>query len=136
MPRKIIFLLLISFLSFVSACSTFIPEEDVDSLNKRYSGDYILLQDVTINELSLPKGTVVKLIIVGGDEWVKVYAYNAKEDLLLAHRFLILYMFEDDFPDKEFNVDLLDKELANIVKPSTNSSDEASKQKTNKRRQK
>ena len=123
MPRKIIFLLLISFLSFVSACSTFIPEEDVDSLNKRYSGDYILLQDVTINELSLPKGTVVKLIIVGGDEWVKVYAYNAKEDLLLAHRFLILYMFEDDFPDKEFNVDLLDKELANIVKPSTNSSD-------------
>ncbi|HOK01988.1 MAG TPA: type II secretion system-associated lipoprotein [Spirochaetota bacterium] len=136
MPRKIIFLILISFLSFVSACSTFIPEEDVDSLNKRYSGDYILLQDVTINELSLPKGTVVKLIIVGGDEWVKVYAYNAKEDLLLAHRFLILYMFEDDFPDKEFNVDLLDKELANIVKPSTNSSDEASKQKTNKRRQK
>ncbi|HRS63516.1 MAG TPA: type II secretion system-associated lipoprotein [Spirochaetota bacterium] len=136
MPRKIIFLLLISFLSFVSACSTFIPEEDVDSLNKRYSGDYILLQDVTINELSLPKGTVVKLIIVGGDEWVKVYAYNAKEDLLLANRFLILYMFEDDFPDKEFNVDLLDKELANIVKPSTNSSDEASKQKTNKRRQK
>ncbi|HON16985.1 MAG TPA: type II secretion system-associated lipoprotein [Spirochaetota bacterium] len=136
MPRKIIFLLLISFLSFVSACSTFIPEEDVDSLNKRYSGDYILLQDVTINELSLPKGTVVKLIIVGGDEWVKVYAYNAKEDLLLAHRFLILYMFEDDFPDKEFNVDLLDKELANIVKPSTNSSDEASQQKTNKRRQK
>jgi type II secretion system-associated lipoprotein len=136
MPRKIIFLLLISFLSFVSACSTFIPEEDVDSLNKRYSGDYILLQDVTINELSLPKGTVVKLIIVGGDEWVKVYAYNAKEDLLLAHRFLILYMFEDDFPDKEFNVDLLDKELANIVKPSTNSSDEASQQKTNKRGQK
>ncbi|HPD78144.1 MAG TPA: type II secretion system-associated lipoprotein [Spirochaetota bacterium] len=136
MPRKIIFLILISFLSFVSACSTFIPEEDVDSLNKRYSGDYILLQDVTINELSLPKGTVVKLIIVGGDEWVKVYAYNAKEDLLLANRFLILYMFEDDFPDKEFNVDLLDKELANIVKPSTNSSDEASKQKTNKRRQK
>jgi len=94
------------------------------------------LQDVTINELSLPKGTVVKLIIVGGDEWVKVYAYNAKEDLLLAHRFLILYMFEDDFPDKEFNVDLLDKELANIVKPSTNSSDEASQQKTNKRGQK
>ena len=136
MPRKIIFLLLISFLSFVSACSTFIPEEDVDSLNKRYSGDYILLQDVTINELSLPKGTVVKLIIVGGDEWVKVYAYNAKEDLLLANRFLILYMFEDDFPDKEFNVDLLDKELANIVKPSTNSSDEASQQKTNKRGQK
>ncbi|HOQ12008.1 MAG: hypothetical protein BWY23_00270 [Spirochaetes bacterium ADurb.Bin218] len=136
MPRKIIFLLLISFLSFVSACSTFIPEEDVDSLNKRYSGDYILLQDVTINELSLPKGTVVKLIIVGGDEWVKVYAYNAKEDLLLAHRFLILYMFEDDFPDKEFNVDLLDKELANIVKPSTNSSDEASQQKTNRRGQK
>lgn len=128
MFKQRIFLFLLCLALFtLSACSTFVPEEDVDSLNKRYSGNYVLLQDFVINELTLAKGTVVRLIIVGGDEWIKVYAYKADEDLLNANRFLILYMFEDEFPDKEFNADLLDKELAAIVKPLNSELSEADK---------
>jgi type II secretion system-associated lipoprotein len=66
---------------FTVGCSTFIPDEDVERLSVKYqSGDYILLQDVTRNDLTLAKGTVVKLIFVAGDEWVKIYAYDKKRN--------------------------------------------------------
>jgi type II secretion system-associated lipoprotein len=115
---------------FTVGCSTFIPDEDVERLSVKYqSGDYILLQDVTRNDLTLAKGTVVKLIFVAGDEWVKIYAYDKKEELLTSKRQLLVYMFEDDFPGEEFNHELLESELLKIAQLYNSSAIELKQQK-------
>lgn len=99
-----------------AGCSTFVPDEEVDRLTVKFqSYDYILLQDVKRNDITLAKGTVVRLTFVAGDEWVKIYAYDKKEELLTSQRQLLIYMFEDDFPDEEFDVARLDAELAKIA---------------------
>lgn len=115
---------------FCAGCSTFVPDEDVEKLTVKYkSGEYILLQDVTRNDMTLAKGTVVKLTFVAGDEWVKIYAYDKKEELLTSKRQLLIYMFEDDFPDEEFNHELLETELAKVAKLYDSSAPEPKKQK-------
>lgn len=99
-----------------AGCSSFVADEDAERLAVKYqSGDYILLQDITRNDVTLAKGTVVKLTFVSGDEWVKIYAYDKKEELLTSRRQLLIYMFEDDFPDGEFNQELLETELAKVA---------------------
>ncbi|HOP29620.1 MAG TPA: type II secretion system-associated lipoprotein [Spirochaetota bacterium] len=99
-----------------AGCSTFVPDEEVDRLTVKFqSYDYILLQDVKRNDITLAKGTVVRLTFVAGDEWVKIYAYDKKEELLTSQRQLLIYMFEDEFPDEEFDVARLDAELAKIA---------------------
>lgn len=105
-----------------TGCSTFVPDEEFERLTVKYqSGDYILLQDVTRNEETLAKGTVVKLTFVAGDEWVKIYAYDKKEEVLTSKRHLLIYMFEDEFPDELFDAARLETELAKVAVPSGNS---------------
>lgn len=115
---------------FTVGCSTFIPDEDVERMTVKYqSGDYILLQDVTRNDVTLAKGTLVKLIFVAGDEWVKIYAYDKKEELLTSKRQLLVYMFEDDFPGEEFNHELLETELLKFARLYNSSAVEVKQQK-------
>lgn len=110
---------MITALSF-TACSTFIPDEEADKL-KVYESvngsfqDYILLEEVDRNDLVLKKGERVRVIIITDDECVKVYAYRASDDILKSVRFLILHMFNDDFPDGKFNREKFDQELGKIV---------------------
>ncbi|HPS56934.1 MAG TPA: hypothetical protein PK514_02410 [Spirochaetota bacterium] len=118
--KKILLFFAVTQGLIITACSTFIPDEDADklkmyeSVNGSYQ-EYILLEDVDRNDLVLEKGERVKIIIVTGDEWVKVYAYRANDDLLKSVRFLILQMFTDDFPDNKFNREKFDLELGKIV---------------------
>jgi type II secretion system-associated lipoprotein len=115
--RKILITVFISVI-FCAGCSTFVPDEDVEKLTVKYqSSDYVLLQDVIRNDVTLEKGTVVKLTFVAGDEWVKIYAYDKREELLTSRRQILVYMFLDDFPGEEFNHELLDTELAKVAKP-------------------
>ncbi len=114
------------FILLCTGCSTFIPEDDVDRLTAKYqSGNYILLQDIQRNGVALSKGTVVKLTVSVGDEWIKIYAYDMKEELLSSSRQLLIYMFEDDFPHEKFKEELLDSELARVVKLIDNATDSA-----------
>jgi len=108
--------IVLSFLLLGAGCSSFVSEADIDRLTLRYqTGTYLLLQDITRNGVTLPKGTEVKLTFVAGDEWVKIYAYDKNEALLTSKRQLLIYMFEDDFPDEEFKPELVDKELAKVA---------------------
>lgn len=112
-----------------AGCSSFVTDEDVEALSVKYqSDDYILLQDITRNDVTLAKGTIVKLTFVAGDEWVKIYAYDRKEELLSSKRQLLIYMFEDDFPDKEFNQALLDAELSRVAQLYGSSAGDGKKQ--------
>ena len=111
-----------------TGCSSFVPDDDAERLTLKYrTGDYILLEDITRNDVTLTKGTVVKLTFVAGDDWVKIYAYDKKEELLTSRRQLLIYMFEDDFPDEEFKPELLEAELAKIVKAVNSSADNSGK---------
>lgn len=108
-----------------AGCSSFVPDDDAERLALKYrTGEYILLEDITRNDVTLAKGTVVKLTFVAGDDWVKIYAYDKKEELLTSRRQLLIYMFEDDFPDEEFKPELLENELSKIAKAVDSSTDD------------
>lgn len=103
---------------FITGCSSFVPDEDSESITLKYqAGEYVLLEDINRNNVIFSKGSIVKLLVVTGDEWVKIYAYNSDEELLSSTRFLLLYLFEGDFPDEEFSQDVLDAELLKVVRP-------------------
>lgn len=107
---------------FTAGCSSFVPEEDSERITLKYqTGEFVLLEDINRNNLVFGKGSIVKLLVVTGDDWVKIYAYNSNEELLSSVRFLLLYLFEDDFPDEEFNQEFLDAELMKIVRPKGSS---------------
>lgn len=129
MKNKLL-LIILSGVFLCAGCSSFVPDEDVERLTLKYqSGDYILLQDVTRNDVTLTKGTIVKLIFVAGDEWAKIYAFDKKEELLSSKRQLLIYMFEDDFPDEEFNNELFETELSKVARIYSSSAVEVNKQK-------
>lgn len=102
------------------SCSSFIPDDEFERLrlyeaeNETFN-DYILLQDITVNEVTLTKGTRVRIVLATGDDWVKVYAYRAEEDLLKSSRTLVLLMFDDEFTDKKFSREKFDQELAKFI---------------------
>ncbi len=101
----------------LSGCSSFIKTEDSEKLSLKYqAGEYVLLEDIKRNETLIPKDTPVKLLVLTSDDWIKIYVYNSSEELLNSHRFLALYMFEDDFPDKKYSQDYFDTRLLKIVK--------------------
>jgi len=143
--KKIILILSIAC-SLVISCSSFIPDEDVERLKvyeseKDVYQDYILLEDVKKNEYALEKGAKVRIIIAAGDDSIKVYAYRADEDVLKAHRVLILHLFDTDFPDEIFSLDFFNKELAKVIRRAgaeedAVKDDKKSKKKTGKKNNK
>jgi len=119
----------------ISGCSSFIPAEDSERITLKYqAGEFVLLQDLNRNGLIFPKNSAVKLIVLTGDEWVKIYAYNSSEELLSSNRLLLLYLFEGDFPNEKFSQEFLDAELLKMVRPkdSTDQPVKNSKKETKK----
>ncbi|HOU85112.1 MAG TPA: hypothetical protein PK158_09745, partial [Spirochaetota bacterium] len=93
------FTVLLFSVIFLSSCATLIKDEEIDVIKKYEEGTYILktnLMDNMGNTLS--KGTRVKIISKTTNEYVKFYAYSANEPLLESKRFLLLYLFQEDFP--------------------------------------
>ncbi|HOF34340.1 MAG TPA: hypothetical protein PK624_10275 [Spirochaetota bacterium] len=83
----------------LSSCVTLIKDEEIVSIKKYEDVTYILKTNLTDNMgNSLSKGTRVKIISKTTNEYVKFYAYSANEPLLESKRFLLLYLFQEDFP--------------------------------------
>lgn len=119
MTKKNIGIIIITALLLIPACSTFIRDEVSESITLKYqAGEFVMLQDLKRNDSVLPANSAVKLIVITGDEWIKIYAYDAKEDLLSSKRILLLYLFESDFPEEKFSQEFLDNELLKLVKPN------------------
>jgi len=113
--RRIIQILCLG-LVFTIACSSFVKDETLPELNKYENNIYVTGENIEIGDLSLKKNTPVRIIIVPGDEWIKVYAYPAKKDVLKAKRTLVLYLFQDQFPDELFDVAWFEKKLYSRLK--------------------
>jgi type II secretion system-associated lipoprotein len=112
LTRMMIFLILLFPLL---ACSSFITKSEESLLKERENNVYVLKKDMESENKKLKKGDVVKIIVSTGYTWIKVYAYPVKMDRLKADRFLLLYLFEDEFPEKKFIVDLFNERLGAAI---------------------
>jgi len=112
--RKII----LGILVFLISCSSSLVRDDsLDKITALEKKIYLLKKDIIIDGLILKKYRRVKVIINPGEDYIKVYAYYSKEKLLQSDRFLILYLFANDFPNEEFDFKFFKKKLYKIVKP-------------------
>ena len=115
-----IIILIMSLL--MAGCSTFIKDEDSEKISLKYqAGEYVLLQDLNRNDIIFPKNSVVKLIVLTGSDWIKIYAYNSGEELLASNRLLLLYLFDGDFPKEKFS-----QETEEVVVAATEAEDRMS----------
>ena len=122
MKYRILILPLLALLisSAFSSCSSFVMEEDSNRLRaiERSNGNsvnYVMLHDVERNGVVLKRGTAVRIVIVVGDDWIKVYAYDSSQPLLEAKRLLVLYVFKDEFPDEVYKEELFRQKLAEVL---------------------
>lgn len=95
----------------LTACDEFISKSDADLLKEKEKKTYIIKKEIDIDGRKLARGERVKIVITGVREWIKVHAYPAREDALKAERYLILYLFAEDFPDRRFTMHYFDEQL-------------------------
>lgn len=112
--NAIVITILCAFL-FLS-CTSFLTKKDISQVKEYEKADYTLKEDAGEEERLLRKGTKVKLFILTGDNFIKVYCYRSNINFVKAERILILYMFEDEFKKSRFDQsvfeDLLFKKVA------------------------
>ncbi len=109
MKRYLILLFSLSLITF--SCSSFIKDEQLPEINLLEKGVYILKSDLKIGGKSLKAGDTVMIIITSDDDWIKAEAYLQSSGKLKGERVQLLYLFEDDFPEKKFNIEKFKNEL-------------------------
>jgi len=72
MLKKILLIVTVIIMGLTS-CGSFVHDEYIPRLKSHEKKVYVLKIDVTAGETTLKKGTAVKVIVVIGDDWVKVY---------------------------------------------------------------
>ncbi len=95
----------------VSCDSFFIEKSGVDALKAYEKKVYILKKDIDVEGKKLKKGEEVRIVVSAGKDWVKVHAFPARENDLKADRVLVIYLFDDDFENKKFNMDFFNEQL-------------------------
>ena len=88
---------------------------------------YVLKNDAAQNEKVLKKGTLVKIIIKGKSDWIKVYGYSSEADPLKVDHILILYLFEDEFDKKKFDSNVFNQKLFEVITPKQDAKKDAGK---------
>jgi len=116
MEKIIIKISILLLFAAITGCATMIDKNLKPKIDEYESKTYVLLNEEAVIGQPFAKGTKIKLVIISGADWVKVYAYNSSEDLLNAKRSLILYLFKEDFPAKKFDLKVLEKRLFEKVK--------------------
>ena len=116
--KKIRFLLCVIIALFLS-CSTLVKDRYLPALSDMEKPVYVMKNDVKIDDRILRKGQRVRLIISSDDEWIKVHGYAVETDALKAERVLLLFLFEDDFKDEEFDMKHFQDKLSEIVQEET-----------------
>ncbi|MDY6934699.1 MAG: hypothetical protein SVZ03_10850 [Spirochaetota bacterium] len=99
----------------LSSCATFVNEKEAMHLKEYEMGIYTLKDTIGEEDRVLKKGERISLYILVGGDSIKVYAYPSNVDFLKSSRTLLLYLFEDDFENKAFNIDYFNKRLWEIL---------------------
>jgi type II secretion system-associated lipoprotein len=104
-------ILMITYGLILSSCTTFLKKDDISNIKNYEKKEYILKDDAGEGARSIKKGSKIKLYIITGDDYIKVYGYPSKTDFVKAERALIVYIFEDDFEKSKFNMDVFENKL-------------------------
>jgi type II secretion system-associated lipoprotein len=102
------------FVSFLfNSCTPLIKTEESTALKDLEKDKYQLVNDLMNNNATvLQKGTIIRVMVLTSSEWIKVYALNDSEDPVSVQRYLMLYLFDDDFPNKVFSSDVFKERFA------------------------
>ena len=93
-----------TILSFVACSGRFVKKNELVWLKKSYKGQFSLKKEIDIgNNESLPAGSRVRLYFRSSSKNIRVYAYKFNEPRESAIGKNILYLFESDFEDEEYN---------------------------------
>jgi len=103
------------FLLPLLACASFITKPEEMLLKEKENNVYILKKDLDFESKKLKKGDEVRIIIKTGREWLKVYVYPGGVEKLKAQRYLLVYLFEDEFFNKQFNFELFNEKFNAVV---------------------
>jgi type II secretion system-associated lipoprotein len=106
----VIILMIICGLIF-SSCTTFLKKDDISNIKNYEKKEYILRDDAGEGNRLIKKGSKIKLYIITGDDYIKVYVYPSKTEFVKAERALIVYIFEDDFEKSKFKIDVFENKL-------------------------
>ena len=117
MRKKFLYSLISACVVLQILCSgRFVKREELEYLNKRYSGVYTVIKPVEISHGQLMEaGMKVRLYFRADSESLKVYAYpyNALREEALGKN--IMHLFEEDFTDEEYVREVFEKKLAEIL---------------------
>ena len=94
-----------------SSCASFLNKEDISNIRSREKKEYILKDNAGEGDRLIKKGTRVKLHILTGDDYIKVYCYPANVPFLKSERSLIVYLFQEDFEKSKFNIAVFEEKL-------------------------
>ncbi len=97
------------------ACASFVTKTEETLLKEKEKNVYILKKDIDLETRKLKKGDAVRILIAAGRDWLKVYAYPIGKEKLKAERYLLIYLFEEEFENKKFNLDLFNEKLSAMV---------------------
>ena len=114
--RKFQIYLYVLFFIIINACAPFIIKDTKPAFRDLEKKQYYLKKNIKIGEHNLKKGEKILIRIKDGKDTIKVYAFPTKEDPLKTKLVLILYMFDDDFKKKKFDLDLFKKKLFEIIR--------------------
>lgn len=110
------------FLVFIlNSCGPAFIKPTVHSfIENNYVNDreYILLKTLEPGSaFSLARGKRVKVVIRFSDEWIKVYAYNSKEERLRARIVLAIFITEQESENKILNLEKFKSAFNELFKP-------------------
>ena len=102
---------------FFFCSGRFVKREELEKLHKEYSGSYIIIKKIDVgNKNEITTGTRVRLFFTSNSDSVKVYAFKFNEPREQALGKNILYLFETDFPDEEFDKKIFLQKLIALVR--------------------
>ena len=118
-----------SFIILLFACSLaeitcsgrFVKREILEDLNTKYAKDkvYLLKKDVNIgNGEIMHKGSRVRIWISSDSFSVKVKAYGATDSREKAVGKNIVFMYENQFTNEDFEMPPFEKELKDTIEPA------------------
>jgi type II secretion system-associated lipoprotein len=105
-----IFLIIICELIF-SSCTTFLKKNDISNIKNYEKKEYILKDNAGEGARLIKKGAKIKIYIITGDDYIKVYCYPSNMEFVKSERALIIYLFEDDFEKSKFNMGVFENKL-------------------------
>lgn len=108
---------IIASVALAVSCSHFFTVQSKAELSEFEKKTLVIANDIKVNQDVLVKGQKIKIKIFTGSDWVKIRGYDANKDPLQAKQVLLIYMFEDEFPEKKFSMEFLAQRLGDIAVP-------------------